>query len=360
MLGTIVTVKVDRPIHSHHPTHQDIVYPINYGFLEGTCSKVDGEPIDAYILGVKEPVLEYTGKVIAIIHRVADEEKLVVANEEFSKEEIIAQTLFMKQYFNSYVEMAYTSKADLLFDLKRSGLKSDDTLMVHSSLKSFGKINGSDIIDAFKEYFKDGLIVFPTHTWATINADDMIFDADSTPSCVGALTNIARNSDGFVRSMHPTHSVCAYGKNKLAYIANDLKSSTPVSPTGCFGRLKDLNAKIVFLGAPLSKNTFIHSIEEEMNVPDRFTEHIYHFISTSKSGKREYDMPRHFSTKSPHISDHYEKLLPHFFKKEIAYQCHIGNSLTTIVDAKKCYDYVRALLTKNKHIFDDSEDYIDD
>ncbi|MDE5867629.1 MAG: AAC(3) family N-acetyltransferase [Anaeroplasmataceae bacterium] len=356
MLGQTVTVLIDRPMYSKHPDYKDLIYPINYGYIEGVISPIDHEMLDAYILGVSEPINRFTGKVIAKIHRKNEEDKLVVATENYSKEDIFNATFFIEQYFDSNIEMAYTTKEDLLFDLKKSGLLDTDTVMIHSSLKSFGAIDGKDIIEAFKEYFSNGLIVFPTHTWATIQKDSQIFDVINTPSCVGSLTNIARLSDGFVRSMHPTHSVCAYGKGKVEYIKADLNSKTPVSPTGCFGILKERYAKIIFLGAPLSKNTFIHSIEEELNVPDRFTEHQYHFISQNGKDKIDYYMPRHYSTKSLHISDHYAKLLAPMLQKKIAYECFIGNSRTVVVDAFKCYEYVKELLNKNLYLFDNMEE----
>ena len=90
MIGKKVTVKVDRPMGSYHPEHKDIFYPINYGYIEGIMAQ-DGEEQDAYLLGVDKPVEEFTGIVIAIIHRFDDvEEKWVVAPENvmFSKEEI--------------------------------------------------------------------------------------------------------------------------------------------------------------------------------------------------------------------------------------------------------------------------------
>ncbi len=355
----MVKVLVDRPMNSIHPQHPDIFYPINYGYIENTISLIDHEPLDAYILGPEEPVREFEGKVIAVIHRINDEDKLIVADKSYTKKQIKEKTYFMEQYFNSWIEMNSTTKEDLIEDFTCSGLKPTDTVLFHSSLKSFGSIKGEDVIAAIQEYFKEGLVIFPTHTWAFMQQDDMVFDVEKTPSCVGALTNLALHTSGFKRSMHPTHSVCACGKNRDAYLQHDLNAQTPVSPNGCFGCLKEMNAKIVFLGAPLSKNTFIHSIEEEMNVDDRFTEHIYHFITKSGSIKKDYYMPRHYSTKSPHISDHYEKLYPHLIQKNIAYDTHIGNSKTVVIDATKCYFYVKKLLEKNSHLFDDFMDYRD-
>lgn len=79
MIGSIVKVIVDRPLGSYHPKHKDIYYSVNYGYVPGVMAP-DGEEQDAYILGVHEPVSEFEGKVIAIIHRLDDvEDKWVVA-----------------------------------------------------------------------------------------------------------------------------------------------------------------------------------------------------------------------------------------------------------------------------------------
>lgn len=103
MLGKIVTVTVDRPMGSYHPKHKDIYYPINYGYIEGIIAP-DGEEQDTYILGVDKPVEKFTGKVIAIIHRLDDiEDKWVVCPENmtFSKEEIAEKVMFQEQFFNT-------------------------------------------------------------------------------------------------------------------------------------------------------------------------------------------------------------------------------------------------------------------
>lgn len=101
-IGTVVKVTIDRPLGSRHPKHEDIVYPINYGYIEGVMAP-DGEEQDAYVLGVDIPVREFTGKVIAVIHRYDDvEEKWVVAPDgvEFGDGEIARQVHFQEQYFD--------------------------------------------------------------------------------------------------------------------------------------------------------------------------------------------------------------------------------------------------------------------
>ena len=107
MIGSIVKVKVDRPMGTHHPRHPDIRYPINYGYIPGIMAP-DGEEQDAYILGISDPVEEFTGKVIAIIHRFDDvEEKWVVTpvNATFTKEEIMEKVAFQEQYFHTEIRM---------------------------------------------------------------------------------------------------------------------------------------------------------------------------------------------------------------------------------------------------------------
>lgn len=107
MIGQTVRVIVDRPLGSCHPEHKDLYYPVNYGYIEGIMAP-DGEEQDAYILGVYEAVKEFTGRVIAIVHRLDDiEEKWVVAPEELilTEKEIREQVRFQEQYFRSEIIM---------------------------------------------------------------------------------------------------------------------------------------------------------------------------------------------------------------------------------------------------------------
>lgn len=102
MLGEIVTVKIDRPIGSAHPSYPNTIYPINYGFVEGVFAP-DGEEQDAYILGIDTPIDTFTGEVIAIIHRKNDiEDKWVVAysDKKFTIEQIKEITHFQEKYYD--------------------------------------------------------------------------------------------------------------------------------------------------------------------------------------------------------------------------------------------------------------------
>lgn len=96
-----VRVIIDRPKGSVHPKHKNIFYEVNYGFIPNIFAP-DGEEQDAYIIGVSEPLKEFTGKVVSIIHRRNDvEDKWVVAPKDmsFTKEEIWEAVKFQEQYF---------------------------------------------------------------------------------------------------------------------------------------------------------------------------------------------------------------------------------------------------------------------
>ncbi len=105
LIGTIITITIDRPLGSKHPEFGSL-YPLNYGYVTGTIAG-DGEPLDAYVLGVFDPVLSFTGKCIACVHRANDnEEKLVVAPEgkEYTNEQITALLEFQERFFKSTIQ----------------------------------------------------------------------------------------------------------------------------------------------------------------------------------------------------------------------------------------------------------------
>ena len=107
-LGRRVTVEIDRPLGSAHPREDDIVYPINYGFVPGTRAP-DGHPLDVYVLDSTEPLRQCEATVIAIVRRRDDvEDKLVAvldATSAWSAPAIRATVDFQERYFDSWVEL---------------------------------------------------------------------------------------------------------------------------------------------------------------------------------------------------------------------------------------------------------------
>jgi len=106
-LGKTVDIKIDRPIgYVHKKENYSLTYPINYGYIPGVIGG-DGEELDVYLLGVDEPVTEYSAKIIGIAHRQNDvEDKLVAAPValNLAKEEIERAIHFQEQYYKTTVE----------------------------------------------------------------------------------------------------------------------------------------------------------------------------------------------------------------------------------------------------------------
>ncbi len=103
-IGKTVNVEMDRPLGTRHPKH-GFMYCVNYGYIPDTVSG-DGEELDAYLLGVFEPVQNYIGKCIAVIHRINDnDDKLVVVpeNKNYTDEEIRVLTEFQERFFESEI-----------------------------------------------------------------------------------------------------------------------------------------------------------------------------------------------------------------------------------------------------------------
>jgi len=101
VLGITVSGTIDRPLGSPHPRHPEMIYPINYGYVDGVFAG-DGAEQDVYIFGTDQPLEKYTGKVIAVYHRLNDnEDKWIVSlsGEMIQAEDILDAIGFQEQYF---------------------------------------------------------------------------------------------------------------------------------------------------------------------------------------------------------------------------------------------------------------------
>lgn len=102
IIGKWVSGKIDRPLGSRHPRHPEMIYPLNYGYVEGVIAG-DGAEQDVYVFGTDEPLQSFDGKVIAVYHRLNDvEDKWIVSLDgaDYSDEEILRTIHFQEQYFD--------------------------------------------------------------------------------------------------------------------------------------------------------------------------------------------------------------------------------------------------------------------
>lgn len=247
-------------------------------------------------------------------------------------------------------------KEDIIKGIIDIGLKPTDTVLIHSSMKAIGEVEGGadTVLDAFMEYLKDGLLILPTHSWDKINDNYNVFNPLAEPSCVGILTNLFMKRPGVMRSWHPTHSVAALGKDAAEYIDGEENYDTPCPRGGCWGRLYDINAKVLFLGCSLKRNTYLHSVEEWNNIPQRLTDsHQQLKIATPEGKIIDRPMRRH-SSPCGDVSQNYDKMLAPFLYKGIAKKGFIGDAESVLCDAKAMADMTTEFLKKNPDLFGDS------
>lgn len=102
IIGSSVSGTIDRPIGSHHPQNIDLVYSVNYGYVDNVFAD-DGEEQDVYFLGDNRPLESFIGVVVAIYHRFDDnEDKWIVVPDgvNITNEEILSKINFQEQYFD--------------------------------------------------------------------------------------------------------------------------------------------------------------------------------------------------------------------------------------------------------------------
>ena len=251
------------------------------------------------------------------------------------------------------------TKENLKQDLAEMGFDGTECIMVHSSMKSIGDVEGGadTVIDAFMEYFKDGLFMTPTHTWRQMSTEYHVFDPKTEPACVGIIPNLFMKREGVVRSLHPTHSIAAYGKRAVEYIKGEENATTPCQPGGCWERLREENAKILLVGVTHARNTFIHAIEELYDVPERLTEEptIFHVVMPDDSLK-EIAMYRHYNVHTAHISEEFDKMLEGYYETGAAQKVRLGDAECILCDANRLFEVTGAILKQEINCFIDRKE----
>ncbi len=155
-------------------------------------------------------------------------------------------------------------------DLRAIGLKAGDTVLIHSSYKSMGGLEGGiqTLVDAVLSVLGDrGTLVVPTLTYTTVTAANPVFNYLETPSCVGAISEFVRNMSGAIRSVHPTHSCAAIGYRAEEYTSTHYLDRTPAGENSPFTKLMYSGARILMLGSDIAYNTSFHAIEEIADLP---------------------------------------------------------------------------------------------
>lgn len=164
------------------------------------------------------------------------------------------------------------TRSEIVKGLRELGIEKGDQVLVHSSLSSFGYVEGgaASVIEALLEAVgTGGTVLAPTLTGKPSDGPDCppCFDVRSSPAWTGRIPETMRNWPGAVRSLHPTHSVVALGPQARSLTAGHEECWTPCGEGSPWVKLARLGGKLVFLGVTLDCNTTFHAAEELAEVP---------------------------------------------------------------------------------------------
>ncbi len=177
---------------------------------------------------------------------------------------------------------------DLVIAFRATGLESGDTLLVHSSYKSFGGVDGGPqtVIDALLTVLgPEGTLIMPTFNFDFCKGEP--WDVRSTPSHMGAITNIVRENPKARRVFHPIYSFAVLGKQAEFLTQDPYKSS--YERNSLFGKLRDLDGVIMIVGLSYTNSmTFFHHVEEMEGVDYRYMKAFTGMI-TDENGKTYED-----------------------------------------------------------------------
>ena len=173
------------------------------------------------------------------------------------------------------LNITYTKSA-LLAQLADLQLPQNGVVLVHSSLRLIGRVEGGGetVLNALIEHFTadGGLLCIPTHTWGNLGKEITLDVADPT-TCLGALSNLAAADPRGIRSENPTHSMMVFGDRtrSLEFVDNEIHVASGTAPESCYGKLYRAGGHILLVGVSHSRNTYLHCVEEMLGTSNRLT-----------------------------------------------------------------------------------------
>lgn len=168
--------------------------------------------------------------------------------------------------------MEVVTKEAIQNGLIQLGLRPGATVLVHSSLSSFGYVSGGadTVIDALLEVVgKDGTVMVPTLTGSErLSASNPpVFDVRHTPCWTGIIPETFRKRTEALRSLHPTHSVSAIGAQAKFLTEGHENCITPCGVNSPYHKLALVNGCVLLFGVDLNCCTLFHTVEEFANSP---------------------------------------------------------------------------------------------
>ena len=166
------------------------------------------------------------------------------------------------------------------------GLNPGDVVLMHSSMKALGtaKTPAEFIEDVISVIGPEGTLLMPALTYEDVTARHPHFKARETEPCIGLLPRTFFHMPGVIRSLHPTHSVCAFGKKAAELTSGHIMDETPVGSNSPFMKILEHGGTLLFIGDVLNSCTFMHGVEEIAGAPYTLKKERTHYIIEDVNG----------------------------------------------------------------------------
>jgi aminoglycoside 3-N-acetyltransferase len=159
---------------------------------------------------------------------------------------------------------------------KDAGMHPADCVLLHSSIsRTMRRARGVDskfsvegLLQSFLQAVgAEGTLLLPLFNFDFCSGAG--FDIRTTPSTMGALTEVARNDSRFQRTKHPIYSFAVCGPLASSFVS--LTNTSALADDGPFGLLRRVNGKIAVLDLDDQNSmTMYHHIEEVLGVSYRY------------------------------------------------------------------------------------------
>lgn len=171
----------------------------------------------------------------------------------------------LDQRFNPVV----VSRLDLEKAFRELGLNDGSRVCMYSAMSRFGRIEGGahTVIAALEEVIgAEGCLAMPAFPIIGSGLDYLtrqtVFDVRNTPSTMGAITETFRKLPNVLRSLHPTHSLCAKGKGALELVKGHDECNTPFGIGSPFWKMIDMQTDLIAFGVGVQHFTLYHTFED--------------------------------------------------------------------------------------------------
>jgi aminoglycoside N3'-acetyltransferase len=147
---------------------------------------------------------------------------------------------------------------ELLDGFRQTSVKPGDTLIVHTSYKSLGGVEGgaATVIDVLRELVGGrGTLLFPAFNFQSWT-ETHYFDILETPSKMGMITELARLRPDAKRTPHPIYSFSVLGPRAGEFAVTD--DVEAYGPNSAFALFHKTNGTILSIGLDFNSTFSMH------------------------------------------------------------------------------------------------------